>query len=94
MPLRLARATGAVWIDTPVAGNLWRYFRRTLFERDRAGALEGGKDSIKWMMVRHIAFVQPKSRGKMGRMIEESGMPVMHMRSLSELNARTAQWGI
>ena len=94
MPERLKRATGVIWIDTPVAGNLWRYFRRTLFEGERAGALEGGKDSIKLLMVRHIVFVQPGSRGKMARMIADSGVPLLHIRSLGELNARAAAWGL
>lgn len=92
MPERLARATGAIWIDTPMPGNLWRYVRRTLFERDRVGALEGGQDSLKWLMVRHIAFVQPRSREKMARIIGESGVPLLRVGSLGELNALTARW--
>ena len=56
MPQRLARATGLILLDVDTPTSLLRYLRRTLFEGGkRAGALEGGRDSLKWSMIRHIA---------------------------------------
>lgn len=94
IPQRLARATGIVLIDTPAPGNIWRYLRRTLFERQRVGTLEGGQDSIKWLMIRHITMVQPKSRAKMLGFTTESGLPFEHVKGMAELNGLYRRWGL
>lgn len=48
MPQRFRRATGLILLDVGTATSLLRYGRRTLFEGEkRAGALPGGRDSIK-----------------------------------------------
>ena len=40
-----------------------RYFYRTLFQRHRAGNLEGNKDSLKWEMIQWITdWGAPKSQ--------------------------------
>jgi adenylate kinase family enzyme len=62
MPQRLRRATGVILLDISAPASLLRYFRRTLFGRRRIGALEGGQDSIKWLMIRHISVVSRKNR--------------------------------
>lgn len=94
MPQRLRRATGIVWVDTAMPGNLWRYFRRTLIERDRIGALEGGRDSVKWLMIRHIAFVQPRRRPYLEHAVRASGLPFTQVDSMGALNRLYAQWGL
>lgn len=62
VPGRLARATGLILIDIPTRLALWRYMRRTLFERDRRGGLEGASERVKWEMIHHIAVVQRRHR--------------------------------
>jgi adenylate kinase family enzyme len=94
MPQRLRRATGIVWVDTAMPGNLWRYFRRTLFERGRIGTLEGGHDSIKWLMINHIAFVQPKRRSQLENAIKASGLPFARIESFIALHRFYTQWGL
>lgn len=89
---RLNRATGIVLIDTPAFGNLYRYVRRTLFERDRIGTLEGGRDSLKWLMIRHIAYVQPRRRNDLHAKVTESGLPFIKVRGLPELNILYRKW--
>ena len=91
---RLRRATGIVWVDTAMPGNLWRYFRRTLLERHRIGALEGGQDSIKWLMIHHITFVQPKRRSGLEHVVKASGLPFARVESMASLNRLYAQWGL
>ena len=70
-PRRLARATGAIRLEASTATCLLRYFRRTLFEKDRIGALDGRKDSVKWLMIHHIAVTIPKKRAGALRAFEE-----------------------
>lgn len=48
MGRRLDRATGFILLDVSTATGLFRYFRQTLLECDRHGALEGSVDSVKW----------------------------------------------
>lgn len=55
LPLRLARATGLSRIECSTATSLFRYLRRSWFERDRYSGLSGGHDSVRWLMIRHIA---------------------------------------
>lgn len=63
MPERIARATGVILLDIGTPRSLWRYVRRSLFERrTRVGGLEGARDSVKWDMLHHIAVVTPPSR--------------------------------
>lgn len=94
MPRRLARATGIVWLDTAMPGNLWRYFRRTLFDRDRYGILEGGHECVNWKMIHHIAVHQPKSRPKWERAIRASGLPVVRIGNMARLERLYADWGL
>lgn len=48
LPQRLARATGFILLDASTMVSLGRYLRRCWFQRQRAGGLEGGQDSVKW----------------------------------------------
>jgi adenylate kinase family enzyme len=62
LPQRLARATGVILLDLSTGRSLFRYVRRCWFERDRAGALAGGRDSVKWAMLHHIAVTSRANR--------------------------------
>ena len=62
LPRRLERATGFILLDISTTVSLYRYVRRCWFERDRRGALEGGRDSVKWDMIRHITVATRASR--------------------------------
>lgn len=81
MPERLERATGLILLDTSTATSLMRYLRRTCFERERAGALDGGKDSLKWEMIRHITTTTLKNRQQYARIFEQSGLPKIRLES-------------
>ncbi len=70
---RLRRATGVIQLGLPTVTSLFRYVRRSWFEPERIGALEGGKDSVKWEMIRHIAVTTRKiARATMKRLIVSS----------------------
>jgi adenylate kinase family enzyme len=95
VPLRLTRASGIVDLLTGnVPTRLWRYVRRTLFEHDRAGNLEGNRDSLKWDMVPWIAWTEPKRRPAHLTVLRESKLPMIEVKSLRELNALNAAWDL
>lgn len=75
LPQRLARATGVILLDTSTAISLLRYLRRCWFERDRIGGLAGGRDSVKWAMIRHIAIVTPLNRQRYRAMYRDITLP-------------------
>ncbi len=82
---RLERATGFMVLEVSTATSLLRYFRRTLFEHKRQGALAGGKDSVKWQMIRHIAIVTPPNRQKYLSIFDQSSLPKIRLQSAREL---------
>jgi adenylate kinase family enzyme len=87
LPQRLARATGFIHLDVPTSTSLYRYFRRCWFERDRRGALEGGRDSVKWDMIRHIAVATRASRRRSRNIIDGISLPKVQINSTKALAA-------
>jgi len=81
---RLERATGFVLLDIPTATSLFRYFRRSWFERDRRGALDGGSDSVKWEMIRHIAVATRANRRRYHDMFEQLDLPKVKLMTMRE----------
>ena len=82
MPQRFLRATGLILLDISTPASLFRYYRRTLFERERLGALGGGRDSIKWGMIYHIAVVTPKNRKRYANMFNDIDLPEVRLTSI------------
>ena len=85
MNQRLERATGLILLDVSTAISLFRYVRRTWLEADRPGALAGGRDSVKWRMIHHIAVVTPGSRKRQAEMFERLEMPKVKLATVGEL---------
>ncbi|RBL79757.1 AAA family ATPase [Streptomyces cavourensis] len=82
---RLECATGFILLDVSTATSLFRYFRRTLFERDRHGALEGSLDSLKWRMIRHITVATPANRRRYAEMYERIVLPKLKLATMADL---------
>ncbi len=93
MPQRLERATSVLVIDAPLLERYRRYFRRTLFQKQRAGALEGARDSVKWMMV-HWLWHTRRSAEKYRTVALRSGLPHVLARDRRDLDALYAAWGL
>jgi adenylate kinase family enzyme len=73
MPQRLTRATGAILITSNHWLRFSRYLKRTLVNHsDRAGPLEGAKDSIKWEMVHWILVKTRNSGVKYAKILQET----------------------
>ncbi|WP_342167210.1 AAA family ATPase [Methylobacterium sp. SD21] len=81
LPQRLATATGFILLNVPTSVSLYRYLRRSWFERDRRGALEGGRDSVKWGMIRHIAVATRANRSRYQDLFDGLTLPKVHIKS-------------
>ena len=84
---RLERATGVILLDVPTAVSLYRYLKRCWFDDDRRGALEGGRDTGKWAMIRHITTATRASRARYARMFEDIHLPKVALKSTGALPA-------
>ena len=82
---RLERATGFILLDTSTLTSLFRYLRRTWWEHDRRGGLEGGKDSVKWRMIHHIVGVTRTNRRRYAEMFESIDIPKVKLATSAEL---------
>jgi adenylate kinase family enzyme len=85
LPQRLRRATGFVLLDVPTVVSLYRYIRRCWFERDRRGALEGGRDSVKWDVIRHITVATRANRNRYEQMFSNIRLPKVRLDSTRAL---------
>ncbi|MCD2171986.1 AAA family ATPase [Rhizobium sp. C4] len=94
MPQRFARVTGVILLEIPTALSLFRYVRRTLFQKNRIGSLHGGEDSIKWMMIRHITVVTPRNRERNHKTFADIALPKICLQSAAAIDAAYEAWGL
>jgi adenylate kinase family enzyme len=94
IPQRLSRATGIILLGSEPWRGLGRYVRRTLFERDGAGRLEGGSNRLNWEMVRIITVNQPRKRRRDTQILAASRLPMVAPASLRALNSLYEDWGL
>ena len=94
MPQRFQRATGVILLDVSMTVSLFRYARRTLFERGRIGALEGGSESIKWGMIHYIALRTPWNRLRYAHIYRQISLPKMCLSSRRAINDCYREWGL
>lgn len=94
MPQRFKRATGLILLDISTPVSLLRYIRRTLFESERLGALEGGRDSIKWDMIHHIAVATPENRKRYQAMFAQLDLPKLQLSSLRAIKNCFRDWDL
>ena len=91
---RINRATGIVLLGTDRWSAFARYLRRTLFEPGRPGTLPGAQDSLKWDMVKFILVEQPRKRQRDVGWLRATGLPMIELKSMRELNAAYEAWGL
>lgn len=87
LPRRLERATGVILLDVPTGVSLYRYLKRCWFDRDRRGALEGGHDTVKWAMIRHITIATRENRARYAQMFQAIHLPKLALTSTGALAA-------
>jgi adenylate kinase family enzyme len=91
-PQRLARATGIILVSDNRWANLARYVRRTLFEKERIGNLEGNRDSLKWDMVHWLLVRAPRNVARYRSVLPNVGLPYLQLGSMRDINALYAAW--
>ena len=94
MPQRFRRATGLILLDVSTPLSLWRYLRRTLFQSSRQGGLDGGRDSVKWAMIRHITVTTPNNRRHYADMFKDLALPKTRLASADAIRQCYADWGL
>ncbi|KPH87290.1 AAA family ATPase [Komagataeibacter intermedius] len=87
LPQRLERASGFILLDVPTTVSLYRYVRRCWIRKDRQGALEGGRDSVKWAMIRHLIGTTRANRARYRRMFRDISLPKVQLASPEALDA-------
>ena len=95
MPQRFARATGAILITSNHWLRFSRYLKRTLINSaNRAGHLEGAKDSIKWEMIHWILVKTRNSDTKYAKILQESELPTVECHTAEALNSLYQVWDL
>jgi adenylate kinase family enzyme len=84
LPQRLARATGVILLDAPTPISLFRYLRRCWFDSNRHGALEGGKDSVKFLMIRHITTTARTNRRRTQATFDQLALPKISLKTKTQ----------
>ena len=94
MPQRFLQATGVILLDVSTPVSVFRYVRRTLFEHGRPGSLKGGRDSIKWFMIRHIVVITPGNRQRYADMYRQIDLPKICLPSIRSIRECYRQWNL
>jgi len=77
LPQRLARATGLIVLDVSTPTSMARYLRRTLFERNRHGGLDGVTERLNLDMIRWIAGGSRTNRAGYREHVQTAGIPAI-----------------
>lgn len=95
MPKRFERATGIILITSNHWLRLGRYFKRSMGKPTaRAGALEGGREYVKWEMIDWILFKTPRNSVKYANMIAPVDVPKIICSTLPDLKALYRNWNL
>jgi adenylate kinase family enzyme len=90
---RLPRTTGIVVLDAPLHTRTLRYIWRTLFQKDRPGALVGNQDKLTLAMFRWLWSTRHASRVTRTE-VAAFGKPFVFTRNPAETNALYRAWGL
>ena len=94
MPQRIVRATGILLLYDSAPANFARYLRRTLFEPNRIGALEGNRDSLKWDMIHWVTVRAPQNAQRMREALPKVGLPFLELSSMRQVRHAYEAWGL
>lgn len=93
MPQRIARATAIIVLDESLLVRTRRYIWRTLFQRNRAGALEGNKDRLTVAMFAWLWKTRNNSHATRA-MAKTTGLPSVFTFNAAETQALYTAWGL
>ena len=93
MAPRLARVTGMIVLDASLPVRLRRYLWRSLLQKQRAGGLEGGQDSVRLQMLGWLWKTRNNADG-IRDLARRTGVPYVFCRGQKELDALYHAWGM
>jgi hypothetical protein len=93
-PQRFQRATGLILLDISTVASLFRYVRRTVMGGARAGALQGGQDSLKIGMFHHLAVVTPRNRKRYADVYSQLDIPKIYLPSIRAIGTCYRDWAL
>ncbi|PWK99581.1 adenylate kinase family enzyme [Pantoea allii] len=91
---RLARATGYILLDVSTLVSLLRYFRRCYASSPRQGGLEGGVDSVKGAMIKHIALITPANRRRYQTLYSDLDLPKCFLQGQKAIDDAYRRWNL
>ena len=91
-PLRFQRATGVILLDVSTGVSLFRYLRRSIFQKRRIGALEGELDSVKLSMLHYIVAVTPGNRRRYQETFQQLPLPKLYLPSMRAIKELYRHW--
>jgi adenylate kinase family enzyme len=94
MPKRIERATGIILLRDNRWANFGRYLWRTVMQKDRAGNLEGNRDSLKWDMVTWVLLRAPRNVARYSTMLPATGLPYVEIASMRRLREVYRAWDL
>jgi adenylate kinase family enzyme len=95
MPQRFAKATHIIWLDFNTWGCIKRYLQRSLKnDANRPGKLVNAKKEFSLDLIRYMLFTYPQKQPGTKAIIEHSGVPLLHLFSIAELNRYYQYWGL
>jgi len=95
MPQRLARATAVIWLDPPLLGCIARYIKRC-WQNDgaRKGGLEGAETEFSFALIKFTLVTYPKNRLRYARMLQDTRIKPLMIRSMNDLNRYKTFWNL
>ena len=93
---RMDRATGVILLDISLPLMLMRYFRRTVFQRERIGGVlaEHQRDRINSDMLKYLLFTTPKNRAHHRTIFDELTMPKVALLSAEQVKRCWKEWAL
>jgi adenylate kinase family enzyme len=92
-PQRLERATAILVVNENLITRYRRYFKRSLFQSNRAGALEGGQDGVNWNMLGWL-WKSRNAASKYQAIARQTNLPHVFVNGAPEMNSLYAAWGL
>ena len=93
MPPRLARVTGVLVVDASLVVRMHRYLWRSLFQKRRAGGLDGDQDSVSWKMIKWLWKTRNKAAGTR-EFARGIGVPCVFCHNQREVDRLYTHWGL
>lgn len=91
---RLERATGLILLDISTPLSLFRYLRRSLFEKQRAGGLAGGYDNVNFAMLKYILLTTPGNKARYRELFAELELPKVLLNGAGGIGRCYREWGL